>query len=76
MAKGKRSVPDRKIGPEQRKVIKRAEEQGWSIEVTQNGHLRFRSPTGEIVHVPSRSAAKNKGGKNALGLLRRAGLDV
>lgn len=32
-----------------RALVKRAETQGWTVDCTSNGHVRFRAPTGEVV---------------------------
>jgi hypothetical protein len=32
-----------------KELIKRAEDQGWTVDCTSNGHVRFTSPEGHVV---------------------------
>lgn len=39
-------------------LVKRAESQGWQVDCTSNGHVRFTAPTGHVVIGPSAGRAK------------------
>lgn len=51
---------------------KSAVKQGWRIESTKNGHLKWMSPTGELV-ISESTGSDYRGIKNHLSRLRRAG---
>lgn len=59
------------------KLIKAAKEQGWKLELTRGGHLRWQNPDGRIVFTPSSPSDNNRGLKKARADLRKhGGLDV
>lgn len=58
-----------------RQLCRKAREQGWSVETTQNNHIRLVSPTGEVTYTggsPSASSAY----RNLRASLKRMGLQV
>lgn len=61
---------------ELRPFVKAAIDQGWSVEKTGGGHLRFKSPTGAVVFTPSTPGGGNRAIENTRAALRRAGLNL
>lgn len=58
-----------------RKLVKAARRQGWTVERTSGGHLRFAPPRGAYI-VVSFSPSDHRSWLNARARLRRAGLEV
>lgn len=52
-----------------------AEGQGWVVTHTRNGHVKYQSPTGEIV-IGSATPGGARSTLNTRARLRRAGLQV
>lgn len=67
-----------------RKIVKSAVEQGWTQDFTKNGYTRLLPPrgactaTGDLVApvIFAKTPSDHRGDRNAIGALRRAGLDV
>lgn len=58
-----------------RKLSKRVRKQGWEVYYTRNGHICFRSPSGEKVIGPG-TASDWRALKNLKANLRRAGANL
>jgi predicted RNA binding protein YcfA (HicA-like mRNA interferase family) len=58
--------------PAQRQLVKTAKRAGWTVERASSGHVKFRSPSGQLV-VGSFSGSA-RGAKDLRAGLRRAGL--
>jgi len=58
-------------------ISDRARQQGWRVEITNGGHLRFIPPDKErpMVHAPATSS-DYRGLANTAAQLRRSGLDI
>jgi hypothetical protein len=56
-------------------LVRLAQERGWSVTDTRNGHLKFQSPDGDIVFGPS-TPSDWRSVKNMKAHLRRAGLPI
>lgn len=54
-------------------IAKCARAQGWNIERTRNGHVRFVGPDGNIV-IGSGTPSDKRANKNMLAALRRCGM--
>lgn len=65
-----------RVDREMRPLVVAATEQGWEVEKTNGGHLRFRSPTGDIVFSPSTPRRGLRSVENTKAELRRKGLDL
>lgn len=66
-------MPSKDIRP----IVKRAKKQGWNVDVTRGGHVRFVPPqSGGSVVIASGSASDSRSIKNLRAQLRRAGLDI
>lgn len=70
-----------KIGEDQRAWMELAEAEGWSVKITERGHLVFVPPVSSEdrrpVVVPGRKfKAVNRGAKNARSELRKRGLSI
>jgi predicted RNA binding protein YcfA (HicA-like mRNA interferase family) len=60
--------------PEIRELVRRAHKQGWSVERTRNGHLRFRPPTGKGQAIVGTTPSDHRTIRNIRAHLRRLGL--
>lgn len=58
---------------ETRRIVRLAETHGFVVEETRNNHLRFLSPSGEII-VGAKTPSDPRSHLNLLSQLRRAGL--
>lgn len=58
------------------KLVKAAKEQGWELELTGSGHLRWTNPDGGFVITPSSPSDKGHGFHKAKKDLRKGGLVV
>lgn len=60
-----------------KKLALAAQEQGWRVEATKNGHVRFvpPNPRGQFVIVP-KTPSDHRSYLNSRALLRRQGLKV
>lgn len=58
-----------------RQVVRIAKAQGWRVEFTKKNHVRFLSPTGQMV-VTSGTPSDHRTVANLIGQLRRQGLVV
>jgi hypothetical protein len=56
-----------------RDMARTARSRNWTISLRGSGHLKWRSPDGEIVITPS-TPSDSRSAKNARARLRRAGL--
>lgn len=56
-------------------LARHAEAAGWSIELTRNNHLRWRSPDGAVVF-SALSPSDRRAVRNVEKELRRAGLSI
>lgn len=56
-----------------RKVIRRAEESGWVVEYTRNGHIKWVAPDGVTILICP-STGSSRSWKNHLARLRRHGI--
>lgn len=65
----------RKIPKLYRKLAKAAKKQGWFLELTGGGHLRWCNPAGGFVITPSSPSDGNRGLQKARADLRKGGLD-
>jgi predicted RNA binding protein YcfA (HicA-like mRNA interferase family) len=54
------------------KVIKKAEQQGWQVVPTKNGHMKWYAPDGKSI-VTSPSTGSYRSWKNFLAMIRKAG---
>ena len=61
--------------PETRILLDIATRQGWTIDVAHGGHVKLRSPSGDLV-VTSASGSDRRAHLNLRALLRQKGLDV
>ena len=65
------------IPRELRKLAQQAVKQGWRVEKTSGGHLRWLPPGGRrIVVTPSTGKMSGHGAANVIADLRRSGLRV
>jgi len=64
-----------RVRPELHRYIRLARRQGWTVTRTGHNHLRFRSPTGELVHT-GMTPSDRRSVYNTAAELRRAGLDL
>ena len=64
-----------RIPRELRPLARYACKAGWHISVTRGGHLRWRSPDGELVFT-ARTPSDRRNRLNVRAELRRAGLDA
>lgn len=69
-----RGDPEVKVAKEVADWVRVAREAGWIVEKTQRGHLRFKAPDGEVVHIGSMRQPRGRTLANAKGQLRRGGL--
>ena len=57
-----------------RKIIKKVEQQGWEVEHTRKGHIKFRPPNPEFgIIIASGTPSDHRALKNLVARLRRAG---
>lgn len=49
-----------------------AVEQGWTIEMTRGGHVRWTAPSGRVIFSPS-SPSDRRAIRNTIAMLRREG---
>lgn len=63
------------MGDDFRKLLKAAEAQGFTVRRTTKNHWQVRNADGEIVAVIAGTPSDHRAWRNALGALRRAGLD-
>lgn len=62
---------------ELRPIVKRARKQGWKVDVTRGGHVRFvPPPSGGSMVIASASASDSRAMKNLRAQLRRAGMEI
>lgn len=61
--------------PQMKRLIAAAEQQGWTVSLTNGGHIKFTAADGTPVFAPS-SPSDHRSWKNARSLLRRHGLMV
>lgn len=59
-----------KVNKKMRPVVEEAVSNGWTVEYTKNGHLRFTHPCGALVYGPS-TPSDPRGLKNLAATLRR-----
>lgn len=64
-----------KLKGETKKLALVAQEQGWRVEATKGGHVRFVPPQGRVVIV-SKTPSDHRSILNSRALLRRQGLKV
>ena len=57
-------------------LFKAAKEQGWKVEYTDGGHLKWIPPEGEFAITPSTPSDGRRGFLNARSTLRKAGLKI
>lgn len=69
MAKRKGVHSSERLNP----MVKAAVAQGWTVELTKGGHVRFTAPSGAFVFTGSSPGASSH--RNLRAQLRRAGLD-
>lgn len=55
--------------------IRAAEDAGWRVEETAQGHLRFKGPKGEMVHIAGH-AGRRSTRHNAAAQLRKGGVPI
>lgn len=58
-----------------RPYIRAAEDQGWRL-VHGNNHLKLYAPDGETIVVCAITGGKGRGTRNAIALLKKAGVKV
>lgn len=58
-----------------RKIVTRAREQGWRVELTRRSHVKFVPPEGPIVFT-SGTPSDARGRLNLVSELRRSGLKL
>lgn len=58
-----------------KKIMKTLEHRYGFEDVTRKGHIKMRSPKGEIFVLPS-TASDHRAGRNACAMLKRAGYPV
>ena len=56
-------------------LIHQAEKQGWRVEVTKGGHLKWVAPNGKVIF-SSYSASDSRAIKNSISQLKAAGFIV
>lgn len=56
--------------------VRVAREAGWTVRMTNGGHLCWRSPSGMVVHTASTPHGGERTHQNMRSLLRRAGLKI
>lgn len=68
----KRRISSKALRP----IIKKARKQGWKVDLTKSGHVRFKPPTSGQSIITAGTASDHRSLKNLRADLRRAGLDV
>ena len=56
-----------------KKLTKQAEAQGWRVEPTRNGHIRFLAPDGKTIVIWASTPSDHRAWKNGLSQMKRAG---
>lgn len=59
-----------------RQIAEKAIAQGWTVDLTNGGHLRFVSPAGSKVFAPSTPRGGRRSTANTKADLKRAGLEL
>jgi predicted RNA binding protein YcfA (HicA-like mRNA interferase family) len=54
-------------------VIRNARRQGWRVGYTKKEHFKFMSPNGKDMIICAHSSASQRGFRNFLSLMRKAG---
>lgn len=61
------------MGKELKKLIKAAEKQGWRVQPTKKGHVKFYSPDGKHIVTAAGTSGGGRSGANLLAQLKRYG---
>jgi predicted RNA binding protein YcfA (HicA-like mRNA interferase family) len=57
---------------EARQLAKRAEQQGWTVDLSNGGHLRFKAPDGKILFFSS-TPSDSRSMKNQISVMKKHG---
>lgn len=69
-------MPLNQIPRDLRNLAKLAQSQGWTLQPTRKGHVRFNAPDGATTVLAGGTPSDHRSTKNLLSLLRRSGLEV
>jgi len=57
-------------------LVKQAESQGWRVEPTRNGHVRFLAPNGTGIVIFASTPSDHRAFKNGLSEMKRQGFQA
>lgn len=64
------------VNKDMRRLVRDAEQQGWTVSETRNGHFKFQAPDGEFTYIAASTPSEYRGNRNMLAALKRHGLST